>query len=125
MINKLIKKENEIIVQIQKQLIEGNKSKDIIDFIQKEYKVKNVEILFNQALAMIAEYAQADKDFLKGFAIVASKELYRKMIEVGDFSGALAAIKEFSKLNNLYERTGTLNKPAPGKLSLKEGSIDV
>ena len=41
--------------------------------------------------------ADADPDVLRGWCFEAYRELYRKMVDVGDYKGAIAAIKELSR----------------------------
>jgi len=56
--------------------------------------------LIKEAVATFEEMAQEPEQAIKGFAMCASRELYRRMLEVGDFTGALRAVKQLQELSS-------------------------
>ncbi len=96
------KKESEIINQIRAQILQGYNQENILEFVEKEYRIKKPLLLFQKALMEFAKVHETKDSIKRGFAITAVGMLYRKMLESGDYPGALSAMKEFNKLNNLY-----------------------
>ena len=74
-----------------------------MEFIEKEYQGVDVSSNYEKAIIKFAENSITNTDIKHGFAIAAIQSLYQKMLSAGDYPGALAAIKEFNKINNLYE----------------------
>ncbi len=84
---------------------------DIIEAILHRTGPANLEIStwtaastdVSQALAMIAagrdhlaREGTPDTDALRGFVLLAHRELYRRMLEVGDFDGARKVLKDIA-----------------------------
>lgn len=111
----------DIVVQTQKQIIEGHSKDDIIEFISDSGE-EEPEKIFAAALIKFSQHGLAEDAIKKGFACAAVQTLYQKMLEVGDFAGALSALKEFSKLNNLYDKEKGNQKK--GKRARKDLFID-
>lgn len=94
---------HDLVNQIQKQIIAGHNRQDILDFIEESYPSVDAVLALNKSIVKFSDLNMLDTASKKGFAHAAIQSLYQKMVEVGDFSGALSAIKEYSKLNGLYE----------------------
>ena len=82
-----------------KLTIEGNTEADIREWLSQTYP----DIKATKILKMIPEYlkekAGEDKTVILGFCLEATKDLYRNLLKIGDFTGALKAIQELSKLS--------------------------
>ena len=50
------------------------------------------------AITKIRESDTLDPDTVRGFCFEATRDLYRRMVEVGDFPGALRAIRQLRDL---------------------------
>lgn len=82
-----------------KLTIEGNTEADIREWLSQTYP----DIKATKILKLIPEYlkekAGEDKTVILGFCLEATKDLYRNLLKIGDFTGALKAIQELSKLS--------------------------
>ena len=78
-------------------LIEGIREGDIRQALRTAYPKANPDALLNQAADHFQTVAEADPEVVRGWALEAFRELYRKMYEIGDFTGALRAAKELLK----------------------------
>lgn len=82
-----------------KLTIEGNTEADIREWLSQTYP----DIKATKILKMIPEYlkekAGEDKTVILGFCLEATKDLYKNLLKIGDFTGALKAIQELSKLS--------------------------
>lgn len=50
------------------------------------------------AVARLADAGEFDGQVIVGWCMEAYRDLYRRMVEVGDFAGALAAVKRMQDL---------------------------
>jgi hypothetical protein len=50
------------------------------------------------AMAAIRRAANCDHDLIKGFALEATRDLYNRMLQIGDFTGALRAVRQLVDL---------------------------
>ncbi len=78
-------------------LLEGNRTPDIVEAIKENHPGDDPEKTIKAALAHFAEVGEADTTIIKGWCFEAYRELYRRMVDVGDYKGAIAAIKELRK----------------------------
>jgi hypothetical protein len=61
------------------------------------YPDENPDELVRAAIAQFETTARADVNVIRGWCLEAYRELYRRMIEIGDYPGALRAVKELLK----------------------------
>lgn len=82
-----------------KLTLEGNSEADIREWLAGTYP----DIKANKVLKQIPEYlkekAREDKEVVLGFCIESARELYRNLVKIGDFTGALKALQELAKLS--------------------------
>jgi len=78
-------------------LIEGQRTEDIHHAIADRFPKQSADKLITQATDHLATVANADTTVIKGWCFEAYRELYRRMVDVGDYKGAIAAIKELRK----------------------------
>jgi len=78
-------------------LIEGQRTEDIRHAATERFPRHNAEKLLAEATDHLATVANADTTVIKGWCFEAYRELYRRMVDVGDYKGAIAAIKELRK----------------------------
>ena len=84
-------------------ILEANKLSDIKDSLQKVFPKLNQaqrQAAIEAAVKEISSAADEDPEFTRGWCIAATKEIARKMNEIGDYAGALAAIRQLQKLTD-------------------------
>jgi len=101
----------EAVAQTIRNLLAGHSPTDVKEWLAEEAKPFEPEAIIREALEALRLLAAEPADTKLGFCQEAARDLYRRSIEVGDFAGALAALKEFAKLSNLYS-AGRTRRPA-------------
>jgi hypothetical protein len=79
-------------------LTEGNRDSDIREAIRAKWPDTNPDELQLAAIEHFRQAARCEGEILIGFALEAYREVYRRMIKIGDFAGAAKAIKEIVTL---------------------------
>lgn len=79
-------------------ILEGNRAEDVADQIRQMYPAADVEHLLSNAANYFASVGNADAEVIRGWCLDATRELYRRMVESGDYVGALRAIKQLATL---------------------------
>lgn len=80
-------------------IIDGAPVYDVRLNLEKHFPDENPDRIFMAAAAEIQAAAAMPEDALRGFALMATRNLYQKMNSIGDFAGALAAVKVLINLN--------------------------
>src|SRR5690242_20058871 len=75
-------------------MLEGNRAEDITEAIKNSFPHEDPAALINAAGDHFATVAEADNGVIVGWCLEAYRELYRRMVAIGDFPGALRAVKE-------------------------------
>lgn len=84
--------------QVFKWIISGATETDIADAITETFPEADQSALLLAAISKIRESAKIDPETVMGFCFEATRDLYRRMVEVQDFPGALRAIKQLREL---------------------------
>jgi len=79
-------------------ILAANDERDIREAIRKEYPDANEDEALAAAVKEIEAIGSESPDFTRGWALAATRELVRKMIEVGDYANAMRGIKQVSEL---------------------------
>lgn len=79
-------------------ILAANDERDIREAIRKEYPDSDPEAVIDAAVKEIEAIGAESPDFTRGWALAATRELVRKMIEVGDFANAMRGIKQVAEL---------------------------
>jgi hypothetical protein len=74
-------------------LLEGNSTDDVAEAIAAAYPDTDPKTLLTAAGDHFAAVAHSDPAVIRGWALDALRELYRRMMAIGDFSGALRAVE--------------------------------
>lgn len=91
--------------QIYKYIIEGHSNDDILEYLEaSNMTLDQAKILFEEALKSFVKAANLPKSVRLGWCLEAYRDLYRRLLETGDYSGALKAIQEISKLSVLNKK---------------------
>jgi hypothetical protein len=83
---------------VLKWILEANDERDIREAIRKEFPDANEADVLAAAVAEIEAIGAESADFTRGWALAATRELVRKMIEVGDYNNAMRGIKQVHDL---------------------------
>ena len=83
---------------VKKLMVEGHRSENIVEYIRKTYPNESIEELLNAAGEYFSGLSEADPKVIAGWCFDATRELYQRMIAVGDFTGALRAVKQLRDL---------------------------
>jgi hypothetical protein len=89
------------IKQVVQWILAANSETDIREAIRVKCETKTTEEeneLIEAAVQEITEIGNESQEFVRGWTIAATKELVRKMIEVGDYANALRGIKQVEQL---------------------------
>lgn len=84
-------------------VLEGNSERNIREVFSTFFPGENAQAAIDAAVKEIISIGKEDLAFTKGWALAATRELTRKMIEVGDFANALRGIKQVNQLTEKEE----------------------
>ncbi len=82
------------VKQVITWILEGNSERDIREAIGTKFPGEDAQADLDAAVQEIISIGKEDPAFTRGWALAATRELTRKMIEVGDFANALRGIKQ-------------------------------
>ena len=91
---------DEQIAEVQRQLLLGHSKADICETLTA-WGWNTA--LYEESVENFKGITTEDSQIKLGFTECSLKLLYQKMMETGDYPGALASIREFAKLNNLHK----------------------
>ncbi len=83
---------------VLRQILAGFNLADISEVVGENGGDSNA--LIQEAIANLEAMAQEPPDAITGFALCATRELYRRMLETGDYVGALRAVKQLLDISN-------------------------
>lgn len=86
--------------QVYEWLIEGHTSADIREAGKEKYPGENIDNLIVLALDSFAKAASADTTVIRGWCLESYRHLYKKMVEIGDYNGAIRAVKEITRMTD-------------------------
>jgi hypothetical protein len=86
------------IEQTVKWLLTGARDADVIEAIRTTWPDQELQPLLVAAVGELSSSAEFSRKVVRGWCFEASKDLYRRMVEIGDFAGALRAIKQIKDL---------------------------
>ena len=74
--------------QVYNWILSGASDYDVIEAVQAAWPGEPIKPLLKAAVRKMQEAASIDADTVVGFCFAASRDLYRRMVEFGDFTGA-------------------------------------
>lgn len=86
------------VKQVIQWILEANSERDIKEAITEKFPGESADQAIETAVKEIIAIGKEDQAFTRGWALAATKELTRKMIEIGDFANALRGIKQANQL---------------------------
>lgn len=81
-------------------LLTGAREAEVIEAIRAMWPDQEIEPLTNEAIAELMKSADINPEAVRGWCFESTKYLYQRMTAIGDFAGALRAVKQ------LYEMAG-------------------
>ncbi|ADG67959.1 hypothetical protein Plim_2132 [Planctopirus limnophila DSM 3776] len=81
-----------------KWILTGARDRDVLEAIEKTWPQADPMALVQEAIGGFALSATLSRDAVRGFCFEATRDLYRRMTEIGDFAGALRALKQLADL---------------------------
>ena len=75
-------------------MIQGANGSQILEAIAEKFPTLDSSTLIRGAGDHFDRIARADTSLLRGWCFEATRDLYRKMLEVGDYPNALRAVKQ-------------------------------
>jgi hypothetical protein len=79
-------------------VLAGATTHEVHEAIKANWPVAEAAELLERVQQQLGEEADIDADLLRGWCHAATRDLYRRMVEIGDFAGALRAVKLLSEL---------------------------
>ncbi len=81
-------------------ILDGNSMFDVNEVLKKEFKtIKKQRAVMTGVLDYFVRSGQANTDVVRGWCLESLRELYRKMIESGDFVNAARTVRDIYKFN--------------------------
>ena len=84
--------------QVIAWLLDGHRDEDIREALAFRWPEINRDAVLAEVIQYFEEAATCDKTVLVGWALEAYRDLYRRMVAIGDFANALRAVKELAAL---------------------------
>lgn len=84
--------------QVAKWILTGAREADVLEAIATTWPDRQARPLIVAAMDSFAESGQVSRSAVRGFVFEATRDLYRQMREIGDFAGALRALKQLVDL---------------------------
>jgi len=95
-----------MIIETAKFLIEGQSLADIKEFLKNKDKTeKEADEIIKKAFDIILSDSEMNLDMRTAWCIEAYRDIYKKLVETGDYNGAIKAIKEISLLAGVKKKT--------------------
>ena len=86
------------VVQVFKWVLAGNAESDIVEALAATYPKADGTKVMAAVMTQFRESAEIETDVVMGWCIESTRDLYRRMVEIGDFASALRAIKQMAEL---------------------------
>lgn len=82
----------------QTWILDGQTLENVREALAQIYPHTNPEKTITEALQSFAAMAQQPADAVRGWCLAATRDLYRKLNSVGDYTGALRAVQLLDRL---------------------------
>lgn len=103
----VIETEAQMIDYVFRWMLEGNSTNDILTSIIAKYPQGDAEQILKKTRERFADHSTPDGKELIGFIFEAQRKIYRDMLKIGDYGGALRALQA---QHLLAERLGILKE---------------
>ena len=86
-------------VAVVQWLITGASEHDVLEALRAKYPDADPRKTLAAVRTHFAAEGQPDTDALRGWVLASYRELYRRMLEVGDFDGARKTLKNITEVS--------------------------
>lgn len=90
------------VVQVFKWVVAGNSETDIREALAEKFPGSDPVKCLTAVMVRLKSSGDADRDVVFGWCVESTRDLYRRMVEIGDFANALRAVKQMSDLVNKH-----------------------
>jgi hypothetical protein len=84
--------------QVIEWMIAGQRDEDIAEAVAKMFPGRNAQKLIAQAGDHFERISHCKRNLVLGWSMEAYRALYRKLLEIGDYHGAMKAVASLQKL---------------------------
>ena len=84
-------------IAVVQWLVSGASETDVLEALRVKYPGGDAREIMAAVRDHFAAEGQPDTDALRGWVLIAYRELYRRMLEVGDFDGARKVLKNITE----------------------------
>lgn len=83
--------------------LQGGSLLDVENYIKARWPKKDARVMARKALEYFALVASEPAESLYGFCLAGLRDMYRQLVNVGDFAGAVRALQELAKITERVE----------------------
>jgi len=87
---------SEVLRQVRVWILQGATEHDIIEATAEKWPNTKARPVIVTVMNDIAKTANFNPDAIMGWCIESTRYVYQRMVEIGDFPGALRAVKQLS-----------------------------
>lgn len=84
--------------QVFKWVVAGQSQHDIVEAVEKTFAGVDAKALLIAVMERLAQSSRFEPEVVVGWCVEATRDLYRRMVEIGDFAGALRAVKQMAEM---------------------------
>lgn len=110
------------IEKVTAWILQSGAEADILDAVATLWPSDDAPSLIAAAVMKIAETADAQREWIRAWCLESTRLTYAKMIEIGDFTNALRAIKQIDELSQPLIGNDPLER-ARGQLQNRKAAI--
>jgi hypothetical protein len=85
-------------VAVLQWLVTGASEYDVLEALRAKYPTADPVATLSRVRDHLADEGRPSTDALRGWVLVSYRELYRRMLEVGDFDGARKVLKNITEI---------------------------
>ena len=93
----------ETVKQVVQWILEANSERNVREAIVAKFPGENAQAAIDAAVKEITATGRENVAFTRGWVLSATRELVRKMVEVGNFADALRGVKQVGQLTKEEE----------------------
>jgi hypothetical protein len=115
-----------MVEQVRKWLLAGASEADIAEAVEANWPGQKPGPLLAAVMKRFSDTSQFDPAVVTGWAFEATRDVYRRAIEVGDLAVALRAAKQVNEITRDYvpnEEDDEAQQQAPRQVEAGEGPV--
>ena len=79
-------------------IVQGQTERDFLQALEQHFPASKPEPIIAAALKQLVQSADFDPTLIRGWCFEAYRDLYRRMVDVGDLAGALRAVRALEEM---------------------------